>query len=69
MLFGDYFKKMRVVQQLLLLSAAPFLCRICCRSVERWQKAHSFASFGLCVGFVRLANVCACAVACSSPTQ
>jgi len=34
----------------------------CCLSVERWQKAHSFASFGLCVGFVRLANVCACAL-------
>ena len=24
-----------------------------------WKKAHSFASFGLCGGLVRLANVCA----------
>ncbi len=39
------------------------LAIICCpfsRSLEGLQKAHSFASFGLCVGFVRLANVCAC---------
>jgi hypothetical protein len=30
----------------------------------RWQDCSSFASLGLCVGFVRLENVLQCAVGC-----
>ena len=50
----------------LLLSAAPFFGRFGSRSVERWQEVYSFASFGLCVGFVWLANVCAYVLAGNS---
>jgi len=46
-----------------VLSAAPIFGRFGCGMVERWQEAHSFVSFGLCVGFVRLANVCPCVLA------
>jgi hypothetical protein len=40
-----------------LLSAYLFVCSW----VERWQKVHSFASFGICTGFVQFVNVCTCA--------
>jgi hypothetical protein len=40
-----------------LLSAAPLLAGVLVSAV-RWQKPHSFASVALCVGLVRLANVC-----------